>query len=106
MARIVFNSLLNAKRTINNKINGALFIVMPKNICYFRHPKTEAPPAVCYGNSDVKPTIRSLETIEAKARDKLNGKASVPEWTWRWLWFVINCIAVFCVLVESHLQIA
>ncbi|MBZ4675805.1 MAG: alpha-ribazole phosphatase [Anaerophaga sp.] len=46
---------------------------MRKNIYFIRHPKTEAPPGVCYGNSDVKPASRSLETVAAKARGKLNG---------------------------------
>ncbi|PWD98414.1 alpha-ribazole phosphatase [Marinilabilia rubra] len=44
---------------------------MPKNIYFIRHPKTEAPPDVCYGNSDVKPTLQSLETAVDKVRSKL-----------------------------------
>jgi alpha-ribazole phosphatase len=48
---------------------------MPKNIFFIRHPKTEAPPGVCYGNSDVKPSAESLEKAVLKARDKMDGAA-------------------------------
>ena len=46
---------------------------MSKNIYFIRHPETEAPPGVCYGNSDVKPSLHSLEEAVAKARGKLDG---------------------------------
>jgi alpha-ribazole phosphatase len=46
---------------------------MPKNIYFIRHPKTEAPPGVCYGNSDVKPNEVSLKKAVEKVRFKLNG---------------------------------
>ena len=46
---------------------------MPKNIYFIRHPKTEAPPGVCYGNSDVKPSLQFLKEAVAKVRFKLDG---------------------------------
>ena len=46
---------------------------MPKNIYLVRHPKTNAPPGVCYGNSDVLPGPDDLERALQKAREKLNG---------------------------------
>ena len=46
---------------------------MPKYIYLVRHPKTKAPPGVCYGNSDVLPGPDDLERALQKAREKLNG---------------------------------
>jgi len=46
---------------------------MPKNIYFIRHPKTEGPQGVCYGNSDVMPDGDSLSEAAEKVRRKLNG---------------------------------
>ncbi|WP_291856019.1 histidine phosphatase family protein [Marinilabilia sp.] len=48
---------------------------MSKNIYFIRHPKTEAPPGVCYGITDVKPSAVSLEKAVLKVRNKMNGAA-------------------------------
>ncbi len=43
-----------------------------KNIYLIRHPKTEAPDGVCYGNSDVFPGESSLNEATQKVKSKLN----------------------------------
>ena len=44
-----------------------------KNIYLIRHPKTEAPDGICYGNSDVLPSESSLMEATEKVKLKLNG---------------------------------
>ena len=44
-----------------------------KNIYLVRHPKTEAPDGVCYGNSDVLPGDDMLIEATEKVKRKLNG---------------------------------
>lgn len=44
-----------------------------KNIYLVRHPKTEAPDGVCYGNSDVLPGDDLLLETTEKVKRKLNG---------------------------------
>ncbi len=46
---------------------------MPKKIYLIRHPQTEAPPGICYGNSDVLVQKEALEQSVQKVLEKLNG---------------------------------
>jgi alpha-ribazole phosphatase len=46
---------------------------MPKRIYFMRHPKTEVPPGVCYGISDVKPSEQSLAKAIQKGHSKFQG---------------------------------
>jgi alpha-ribazole phosphatase len=43
-----------------------------KNIYLIRHPKTEAPDGVCYGNSDVLPGEEALNDAVEKVKGKIN----------------------------------
>jgi len=46
---------------------------MPKHIYFIRHPRTEAPLGVCYGNSDVLPGQEAMEETVQKVKEKLDG---------------------------------
>lgn len=48
-------------------------MVTSKTIYLFRHPETEAPKGVCYGNSDVLPSANQLQAAVAKIKNTING---------------------------------